>query len=77
MFIEIMCSIWNMSPNENDLFVKYVWSVIAMLDTEKSVDFGNALCIRENEFHENWSKIYFAFKIAEIYYFSNFTRVLS
>ena len=36
-----------------------------MLDTETSFGFGNVFCAAENEFHENGSKVYFAFKIAE------------
>ena len=71
MFIEIMSSIWNVLPRRNDVFVKYVWSVIAMLDNEKSFGFGNVLSVKENEFHEKWSKIYLAFKAVEIYHFSN------
>ena len=52
MFIEIMSSIWNVLSRRNDVFVKYVWSVIAMLDNEKSFGFGNVLSVKENEFHE-------------------------
>ena len=42
-----------------------------MLDNEKSFGFGNALSVKENEFHEKRSKIYLAFKTVEIYHFSN------
>ena len=41
-----------MSTSRNALFVKYVWSVIAMPDTERSFRFGKVFCVTENQFRE-------------------------